>query len=191
MSYKRIEDNSPQLKLYVAGKVSKDSVFGTHYWRDEFVETLAKLSGRELVNLDPTKSGLDQTNTAAVFGGDCFMISCADVLVVYLSDDISIGGSQEILIAKYFGKPVIGLAPLGGKFNGSKKEYFGKIVKNYKDPFVFSTCDVVCTDIEAVAETLKKLEAIKPKTIDIIAELEGLFRQKVLPQSSYLQALLK
>jgi len=155
-------------KVYVAGKISKDSVFGTHVWRDNFYAELEKISGLKLENLDPTKAGTDQSDSLLVFGGDSYLISQSDVLIVYLSDDISIGGSQEILIAKYYKIPVIGLARHGGKFNGANKEYFGKIVKDYKDPFVFTTCDVVCKTIEEVAATLKRLETINPKTLDII-----------------------
>jgi len=164
------------MKIYVAGKISKDSVFGTHDWRDNFCAELEKLSGVSLQNLDPTKGNVDQNDAAAVFGADSYLISQCDVLVVYLSDDISIGGSQEILIAKYFEKPVIGLARHGGKFNGSDKEYFGKIVKNYKDPFVFTTCDIVCTTIEEVATVLVKVHTITPKSLAIIPESIAYYR---------------
>ncbi len=160
-----------ELKIYVAGKVSKESVFGTHHWRDDFVAKLSELSGLSLVNLDPLKNDVDQGKPEDVFGADCRMIAEADVMVVYLSNDISVGGSQEILIAKYYEKPVIGLAPKGGKFNGGAKEMFGKIIDDYKDPFVFTTCDVVCDDIESVAKALENLHKIKPKTIKIIDEL--------------------
>lgn len=156
------------LSVYVAGKISKNSVFGTHDWRDNFCNELSLLSGLSILNLDPTKSGANQNDTKLVFGCDSYLISTCDVLIVYLSDDISIGGSQEILIAKYFKKPVIGLAPLGGKFNGADKEYFGKIVKNYQDPFVFSTCDVVCKDIEEVADVLANLKQIQVKDLKVI-----------------------
>jgi hypothetical protein len=158
------------IKIYVAGKISKDSVFGTHDWRDNFCSELEKLSGLKIDNLDPTKTGTDQSDSMLVFGADSYLISQSDVLVVYLSDDISIGGSQEILIAKYFKIPVIGLARHGGKFNGADKEYFGKIVKNYKDPFVFTTCDIVCKTIEEVADALKNLQTVQPKTLDIIPQ---------------------
>lgn len=91
-------------------------------------------------------------------------------MVVYLSDDISVGGSQEILIAKYLNKPVIGFAPYGGKFNGATREMQGKTVHDYKDPFVFSTCDIVCGTIEEVSKAIKRIESIVPKTISIIDE---------------------
>jgi len=156
------------MKLYVAGKVSKDSQFGTHHWRDEFCAELSKLSGLELENLDPLKAEADITDPQAIFAKDCQLINQADVLVVYLSDDISVGGSQEILIARYLKKPVIALAPHGGKFNGSTREMFGRIIEDYKDPFVYSTCDVVCKSVEEVAEALKNVGNMHSTGLDII-----------------------
>lgn len=161
-------ENKQMTKVYVAGKISKDSIFGTHYWRDSFCAELEKLSGLRIENLDPTKIAADHRDPKLVFGADSYLISQSDVVIVYLSDDISVGGSQEILIAKYYNVPVIGLARRGGKFNGSDKEYFGKVVKNHKDPFVFTTCDIVCETVEEVAEALKTLGAIKPKSLEII-----------------------
>jgi len=164
--------------MYVAGKISKDSVFGTHDWRDNFCAELEKLSGLAIQNLDPTKTNTDQADSLLVFGADCHLISQCDVLVVYLSDDISIGGSQEILIAKYYKIPVIGLARHGGKFNGADKEYFGKLVKNYKDPFVFTTCDVVCKTVAGVAGSLQRLDEIKPKSLEVIPQAVDYYLSK-------------
>ncbi len=179
------------LKVYVAGKVSKESSFGTHYWRDDFCNELQKLSGIKIICIDPTKSGIDQNNKEMVFGGDAFMIKQCDVFVVYLSDDISIGGSQEILIAKYFDKPVIGLAKKGGKFNGKKRVFFEQEIKNYKDPFVYTTCDVVAEDVDGVAQALKKIDRIKIKQINIIDRLSKEFENKHLFSHSYIQSIAK
>jgi nucleoside 2-deoxyribosyltransferase len=157
-------------KIYIAGKVSKDSIFKTHHWRDDFCKRLEELSGVKLENIDPTKIEANPEDSYAIFSADCRLINSADFMIVYLSDDISVGGSQEILIAKYLGKPVIGLAPLGGKFNGASREMYGKHIKHFKDPFVFATCDIVCGSIEEVAETIETIETIKPKTLSIIDE---------------------
>lgn len=170
------------IKLYVAGKVSKDSIFGKHDWRDEFCAELEKLSQLQIKNLDPTKTGVYQGNPELVFGADCDLISQSDVVVVYLSDDISVGGSQEILIAKYFKVPVIGLARHGGKFHGHDKEYADHTVENHRDPFVFSTCDVVCKTVEEVAAELIRLDDIRPKTLDIIPEAIA-YAQKIIAQA--------
>jgi hypothetical protein len=168
------------MKIYVAGKVRKDSSFGTHYWRDDFIKKLQELSGREIESLDPTKAEVDQAKPSEVFGADAYLISQSDAVVVYLSDDISVGGSQEILIAKHYKKPVIGLAPRGGKFNGSKKELFGKVIEDYKDPFVFTTCDVVCATVEEVAEQLKQVHTMNPKTLQLVDDLANFYRGKLL-----------
>lgn len=44
----------------------------------------------------------------------------------------------------------------------------GQTIKNYVDPFVHATCDVVCQDIAGVAEALKTIGGVQPKTTDII-----------------------
>jgi hypothetical protein len=144
------------MKLYVAGKIQKESTFGTHYWRKDFVEKLRQLSGVELDFVDPLADENLGMSTKDIFQKNCRQIHDSDVCVVYLSNDIAVGGAQEILIARYFNKPVLGLAPLGGKFNGATREMFGKTITDYKDPFVFTTCDQVCATIEELAEALKK-----------------------------------
>lgn len=162
------------MKLYIAGKVSKDSHFGKHHWRDEFCAELVRLSGITLESLDPIKDEAGISDPQEIFAKDCQLINQADVFVVYLSDDISVGGSQEIVIARYLRKPVIGLAPKGGKFNGATKEMFGEIITDYKDPFVFTTCDRVCGTIEEIAEALKDVTNIKSTGLSIIDEaLDG------------------
>ncbi len=174
-----------ELKVYVAGKISKESVFGTHYWRDAFCTDLQKLIGETVINLDPTNSNLgvdlDQSESKLVFGRDCYLISQADVVIVNLTNDISVGGSQEMLIAKYFNKFLIGIAPTGGKFRPSTKELFGKTYHNYVDPFVASTCDVVVEDLPEAAKALKTMLYIKNskvKTLKIIDDSINFYLKK-------------
>lgn len=159
------------LKVYVAGKVSKNSIFGKHHWRDEFIDRLISLSGVKLESLDPLKVEAGMTKPLEIFRKDCRLINEADLLIVYLSDDISVGGSQEILIAQYLKTPVIGFAPYGGKFNGSTRHMLGKEIKNFKDPFVFMTCDVVCGSVEEVAIAVKDYKKLRPKGIHLIDKM--------------------
>lgn len=179
------------LKVYVAGRVSNNSIFGTHDWRDTFLDELSQLSGLKLINLDPVKKKDIHKNPEAVFGGDVYLISQSDVIVVYLSDDVGLGASQEILIGKYYNKPVIGLAPKGGKFNGRTKKIGKLLIKNYHHPFVFSTCDIVCGDVEAVAKALKNLSKIKPQNLDLIKQAADRFEKNFLPKDSYVKKIIK
>lgn len=179
------------IKVYVAGKMSKHSSYDSHHWRDNFLKEISKLTGLKFISFDPTRASKDYNDLQMVFGSDIYMISQVDVLVIYLSDDISVGGSQEILIAKYLKKPVIALAPLGSKFNGGTKEVAGRIMKNYKHPFVYSTCDVVCSDIKEVATALKNLDKIQPKTIKIIDEASDKFSKKHLKDKLYEEHIIE
>lgn len=167
-----------QIKVYVAGKMWKHSGYASHQWRDEFLSAIHQLTGLSFISFDPTRAKKNYTDLELVFGSDVHMISRVDVLIPYLSDDFSVGGSQEILIAKYFKKPVIAFAPYGGDFNGGSKEIAGKLVKNYKHPFVYSTCDEVCGSIEEVAEALKNLDKINVKTIELIDIARDKFQKK-------------
>ena len=171
------------MKVYIAGKVANDSLHKRYDWRDDFCANLAKLSNLTLENLDPIKIQEDTMTPHDIFAKDCYLISQCDAMVVYLSDDISVGGSQEILIAKYFQKPVIGLAPRGGKFNGSSRKVAGRLVHNFQCPFVFSTCDIVCDDLPMVAKALISLNKgnLKIKTIDLIGKAAKSFTTSINP----------
>lgn len=166
------------LKVYVAGKMSKHSHFTSHTWRDDFLLEISKLTGLKFISFDPTRASKDYTELELVFGSDVHMIAQVDVVIAYLTDDFSVGGSQEILIAKYFKKPVIALAPKGGRFNLGTKEIVGKIVTDYKHPFIFSTCDVVCSTVPEVAEALKNLDRISPKSINLIDNAKVKFEKE-------------
>lgn len=157
-----------EIKLYIAGKVSKNSSFGTHHWRDKFCDQLQLLSGLKLSHLDPLATNIRQDDYKALFSHCVQSIKKSDCVVVYLSDDISVGGAQEIMIARYLKKPVIGFAPYGGKFNGAVREMMGKTIENFKDPFVFSTCDVVCGTMDEVADALASLDNVTSTGMSII-----------------------
>lgn len=151
--------NMNRLKVYIAGKVSPTSVFGTHDWREGLCSRLMELTGIEFVNLDPTKSylgfDLNEKDSRLIFGRDCFMIRESDLVIVNLTDDISVGGSQEMLIAKYYGRPLVGIAPWGGKFRQREKEILGKTYQDYTNPFVGVPCDAVVADMEELAQWIQ------------------------------------
>lgn len=141
------------IKIYVAGKVSPDSFLGS-FWREEFCKQLEEKGGVKIVNLDPTSRKSMPFDANMVFGRDSFFIKNSDLVIVNLTDDISVGGSQEMLIAKYFKKPLLGIAKEGGKFVNKNFNDFGRIV-NFVHPFVFVPCDAIVNDIDEAAEWIK------------------------------------
>ncbi|MCL4387352.1 hypothetical protein M1307_03075 [Patescibacteria group bacterium] len=161
-----------EIKIYIAGKISANSVFKTHHWRDEVIKVLSTKSGFKIKNLDPAKSKENQNNPELIVGQDCFLIKSADLVIVFLSDDISVGGSQEMLIAKYFNKPLIGIAPRGGKFNKDKENILGKTYTNWKHPFVAVTCDTVVESVEEAGSHIKEYFQKSKKTFKNIKILD-------------------
>lgn len=179
------------MKVYVAGKMSAHSEFSSHEWRDEFLSELSELSGISFVSYDPTLGTKDYQDSELVFGSDVHMISQVDLVIVYLSDDISVGASQEILIAKYYSKPVIAFAKPGSKFKVPSKEIAGTIIKDYRHPFVYSTCDLVCEDMEELAEALKHIDEMEVKTLDIIKNANARFEKLHLENKLYQTKTIK
>lgn len=182
-----------KLRTYIAGKVSPNSVFGTHDWREGFCVELSKLSGFQILNLDPAKSSenfdLDENNSKLIFGRDCYMIKNADLVIVNLTDDISVGGSQEMLIAKYYKKPLLAIAKHGGKFNKAEKEIRGKIYQSWIHPFVKVPCDAVVDDMEDAANFIKEWftnPARKPKGISVLDETCQYYEKEHLPSDALL-----
>ena len=172
------------LKVYIAGKVDPNSSLGRHDWRDHFCEELSQQSGYSIVNLDPTKShdgfNLDENNAKLIVGRDCFMIKSADLVIVNLTDDISVGGSQEMLIAKHYRKPLVGIAPKGGKFNKPEKEILGKVYKDWIHPFVLIPCDRVVVDIDGVIKFIHEYfpEQNKVKDLSILDDAQTYYERE-------------
>ncbi len=186
-----------KLKVYVAGKVSKESVFGTEFWRDDFCKELSEKTGFEIMNLDPTKShenfDLDENNSNFIFGRDCFMVKSADLVIVNLTDDISVGGSQEMLIAKYFKKPLLAIASKEGKFVKSEKRIYGKVYKDWVHPFVDVICDKIVHNIDEASEWIveffiKKGKG-KVKDISLIEENMKYYLDNFFDKEEYLKKI--
>lgn len=135
-------------------------------------EQLSELSGVRIINLDPAASPEtvgQEHHTQFIFGRDCWLIQSADVVLVYLTDDISVGGSQEMVIAKYLHKPLLALAPKEGKFSKSTKDIQGQIYTNWIHPFVAVPSDWIVETVEQAAQVLANFTPRKEvKGIDVI-----------------------
>ncbi len=166
------------LKLYIASKVSKtpDGLAGpAEQWRARLCAELAQRSSLTLVNLDPASvadllpGDSHEANPLLAFGRDCYSISQADAVIAYLSDDISIGAAQEMLIAKYFSKPLLGFVPAGSRFIAAESKRMGKTFRNFVHPFVAVPCDALARTPAEAARWLRTIHAHpRRKTLEII-----------------------
>jgi nucleoside 2-deoxyribosyltransferase len=184
------------VKLYIAGKIIPNSPYTSGpAWRDSLASELSCLTQYSIVNLDPRKfssdSLNDQGNSRLIYGRNNYLISRADIVLVNLTDDISVGGSQEMLIAKYYQKPLIGLAPRGGKFNAEVKIVLGKEVHNYIDPYVFCSCDYIAEDIFGVAALIVTIVTSSPpvKSLTFLEDVTDYYLSQYYGQDTYVHEL--
>jgi hypothetical protein len=130
------------------------------------------MSGLSIENLEPfaCEEKLNEGDSLLIFGHACALIKDSDMVLAYLSDDISVGGSQEMLIAKYYRKPLISLAPREGKFNKTIKVVKNERYREYLHPFVAVPSDSVVATLDEAAAVMAQFARQEPaiKTLEII-----------------------
>ena len=85
----------------------------------------------------------DESNPLIVFGHDSAMVKSCDIVVVNAGSKLGAGSAQEMLIAKYFSKPVVTILPKGTHHRKANVVFGGKLVPDWIHPFIFSTSDSV------------------------------------------------
>ncbi|MDD9912550.1 MAG: hypothetical protein OXR68_02165 [Alphaproteobacteria bacterium] len=176
------------MKFYLAGKVPKGNELDTYIdFRVGYGETLAK-SFPDLTILDPNGTteqallvGVTEEDPLYWFGHDCWMIKKSDVVIVQADIKLGAGTAQEMLIAKYFNKPVITVLPKDTHHRRTNLMLASGVVEDWIHPFVGSTSDLI---VEKLEDSLPWLEAYnvnpdgqKIKTIEVIDEAITYFEE--------------
>lgn len=165
------------MKVYLAGKIAKgEGTKDLTDWRIIFAEVLHAIGDVEV--LSPENSSLDEGSPVLVFGHDCSLVQECDVLIVNASTKLGVGTSQEMIIAKYLGKPVITVLPKNTHHRRSNFLINGINIEDWIHPFIFSTSDLI---VEKVEDSLKWLQEYKifpkGKTIKTLEIIDKSIRQ--------------
>jgi hypothetical protein len=141
------------MKLYLAGKIPKGGEIGNiSDWRIEYARELNKIPNFSIIDpLDPT---LDESKPLLVFGHDCHLVQEADVLLVNASEKLGAGTAQEMVIAKYFRKPVVTILPKSTHHRRTNLSMHAGVVSDWIHPFIFSTSDAIFENISETVEWL-------------------------------------
>jgi hypothetical protein len=185
LSFRRISNSKYKLRVYFAGKMGQADGFSVKAWRDELAAVISKNSRFSINNLDfleVSHEVVNENDPRLIFGRDAYLIRTSDIVIVNLSDDISVGGSVEMLLAKYFHRPLIGIARPNGKFVNSEKELFGRKVTGYVNPFVSATCDWLVHDTSQLPGVVNELYGGNVKTNRIVSESANWYKRYLLPR---------
>ena len=111
---------------------------------------------------------MDESDFKAVFEADCQHIRTCDMVIVNAENQLGVGTSQEMLIAKYFKKPVITILPKDTYHRRSNIQINSKFISDWIHPFIFSTSDFILEDIQEINTIKNKVLNTKIKDISIL-----------------------
>jgi hypothetical protein len=184
-----------KFSVYLAGKIPKGEEHKDFVdWRKEFRDLMEekrkafpKISG--IVYLDPhtLKGGVIPIED--FFGRDVHMIAMSNAVLVDARSKIGAGTAQEILIAKYYGKPVVSIVPRDSHYR--RKTLAMGIEMEYTNPFIFSTSDVIVEDFGQAAEWLLRhfsgKKKAKIKGIDILDRYQEHYLRNHLKKDPFMK----
>mgnify|MGYP003982899033 CR=1 FL=1 len=153
--------------IYLAGKVPKSDTEDFVDWRLECKKNL----GEDTYNyISPLENRAEETDTFAVFGQCCSQIKRADIILVHANKKLGAGTSQEMLIAKYFGKAVITYLPKNTPHRKTNIVLTGKNIADWIHPFIAECSDIIVESYDELSQAVLELSNKKIKDILIVDE---------------------
>lgn len=97
-------------KICLLGSIPKgdDERKGWTDWKTKYKLVLLQLNDVEFADGDDWK---DETKPLLLFGHDANLVKISDIVIVNAESKIGAGTAQEMVIAKYFSRPVITILP--------------------------------------------------------------------------------
>ncbi len=149
--------NTTSYSIYLAGKVRKDKeITDMQDWRSFYAENLKR---KDIKLFTPENSLEDTNDTDSIFGLDCYLIKKADLILVNGSTKLGLGTAQEILIAKYFKKPVLIVIP-PNSHNRRDLVMHGIKYQDWIHPFLVASTDQIVISHEKALDVLENIEAL-------------------------------
>lgn len=160
------------MKITILGKVPKgDAVRETWFdWKREYIDKIREiLPNASALHGDHIK---DDAGSELVVGHDIWTVKHADVVVVDAREKIGAGTAQEMIMAKYYKRPLVTVIPTDTHHRKSNITFNGVVIKDWVHPFLEVTSDYVATDIEDAVFWIKRYcesgAGIPIKGIDVI-----------------------
>lgn len=167
-----------EFKIFLAGSVPKGDDESKNWvdWKVLYKEKLSKIYDFKFIYGDIWQ---DRTRPSELFGHDVYLIKSSDIVIVNGETRLGIGTSQEMVIAKYFSKPVITILPKGTYQRRSNIVFNGKLIQDWIHPFVLALSDLIVEKIDDSTDWLKEFikdsSSKEIKNIKIIDELINVY----------------
>lgn len=155
--------------IYLAGSVTKGDKEKKTFenWRLEYSKVLGQVFN-QVDFIDPADAGKDEEDSLSVTGEDAGHIKMADLIIVNGEQKLGAGTAMELVIAKYFKKPVITILPKDSHHRRSNITFHEKLIADWIHPFIHTFSDLIIEKIEDIEDKKDKVLKIQPKDITII-----------------------
>ncbi len=129
-------------------------------WKMKYRKCLSQIDDVKFTDGDVWK---DESKPTLVVGHDLSLIKESDLVVVNAESKIGAGTAQEIIVAKYFHKPVITVIPKNSHHRKSDITFNNQLIKDWVHPFLLTSSDLIVGSIEDSISWIKEYQQ-KPKT---------------------------
>lgn len=169
------------MKIYLAGSVPKGDKESDIFddWRLRYKKTLSTLFDAQFI--DPYHRELDESDSMEVVGQDCMHIQDSDLVVMNSEERLGAGTASEMVIAKYFKKPLIIVLPKDTHHRRSNIVFNGKNIDDWIHPFIFTLADFVIEKIEDIKNIKDQIFTKPIKDIEVIDEAIKYYKEKINP----------
>ena len=90
----------------------------------------------------------DESKPLELVGHDSYQIKMADIIIVNCESKLGAWTAQEMIIAKYYAKPVISILPKDTHHRKSNIVFDGTLIKDRIHPFILTLSDLLVEDID-------------------------------------------
>jgi len=163
------------MKIYLAGSVPKGSEEEKTFvnWRLRYKDVLEKvfssMQEAPCSFIMPNSGDMDENDFLLIVGKDSKSIKSSDLVVVNSEGRLGAGTSMEMVIAKYFKKPVITVLPKNSYHRRTNVTFQGKFfVEDWIHPFVHTFSDFVVESVEEIENIKDDVLSGEIKDISII-----------------------
>ncbi len=144
------------IKITILGKVPKGDDVRASFadWKEEYITKITRaLPEANILHGDHIR---DDAGPELVVGHDLWTVKNADIVIVDAREKIGAGTAQEMLMAKYFNRPLVSVIPRDTHHRRSNITFNGVLIKDWIHPFLDVCSDYVAESIDDAAAWAKR-----------------------------------
>ena len=157
------------MNIYLAGSVPKGAQEEKDFvnWRLRYKSVLEKFFDAEFVF--PGAGDMDESDFLLIVGKDSRSIKHSDFVIVNAEERLGVGTAHEMIIAKYFNKPVVTVLPKNSYHRRPNVVFQNKYkVEDWMHPFLHTFSDFIVEQVEGIKDIKDKILTGPIKDISII-----------------------